>query len=114
MELIQSSYVVLLIKQHTCKVSTLYQQKTVALFRLFTSNSTPPFTDHMNFNTATHFVPSEGHFPLGGIFSAERHFLLSKDQLAGNGRQKTKENIIPRGKFRLVLNGLEKGASQIN
>ena len=37
-------------------------------------------------------------FPLGGIFRAERHFLLFKDQLAESGRQKTKENIIPRGK----------------
>ena len=27
-----------------------------------------------------------------------------KDQLAESGRQKTKENIIPRGKFRLVEN----------
>ena len=40
------------------------------------------------------------HFPLGGIFRAERHFLLFKDQLAESGHQKTKENIIPRGKFR--------------
>ena len=47
----------------------------------------------------------KGHFPLGGIFRAERHFLLFKDQLAESGRQKTKENIIPRGKFRLVENG---------
>ena len=47
---------------------------------------------------------SEGYFPLGGIFRAERHFLLFKDQLAESGRQKTKENIIPRGKFRLVEN----------
>ena len=47
----------------------------------------------------------EGHFPLHGIFRAERHFLLFKDQLAESGRQKkTKENIIPRGKFRLVEN----------
>ena len=47
----------------------------------------------------------EGHFPLGGIFRAERHFLLFKDQLAESGRQKTKENIIPPGKFCLVENG---------
>ena len=47
----------------------------------------------------------KGHFPLGGIFRAERHFLLFKDQLAESRRQKTKENIIPRGKFRLVENG---------
>ena len=40
---------------------------------------------------------SKGHFPLGGIFRAERHFLLFEDQLAESGRQKTKENIIPRG-----------------
>ena len=39
-----------------------------------------------------------------GILHAERHFLLFKDQLAENGRQKTKENIILRGKFRLVEN----------
>ena len=44
------------------------------------------------------------HFPLGGIFRAERHFLLFKDQLVESGRQKTKENIISRGKFRLVEN----------
>ena len=47
----------------------------------------------------------KGHFPLGGIFRAERHFLLFKDQLAESGSQKTKENIIPRGEFRLVENG---------
>ena len=47
---------------------------------------------------------TEGHFPLGGIVLAERHFLLFKDQLAESGRQKTKENIIPRRKFRLVEN----------
>ena len=46
------------------------------------------------------------HFPLqlGGIFRAERHFLLFKDQLAESRRQKTKENNTPRGKFRLVEN----------
>ena len=48
----------------------------------------------------------EGHFPIGGIFRAERHFLLFKDQLAENGRQKTKENIIPSRKFHLVENSL--------
>ena len=47
---------------------------------------------------------SQGYFPLGGIFRAERHFLLFKDQLAKSGRQKTKENITLRGKFRLVEN----------
>ena len=47
---------------------------------------------------------SLGYFPQGGIFRAERHFLLFKDQLAESGRQKTKETIIPRGKFRLVEN----------
>ena len=46
---------------------------------------------------------TKGHFPLGGIFRAERHFLLFKDQLAESGRQNTKENIL-RGKFRLVEN----------
>ena len=51
---------------------------------------------------------SEGHFPLGGIFREERHFLLFKDKLAESGSQKTKENIIPRGKFRLVENGPKK------
>ena len=39
---------------------------------------------------------SKDHFPLGGIFHAERHFLLFKDQLAKSGRQKTKEIIVPR------------------
>ena len=48
---------------------------------------------------------TKGHFPLSGIFRAERHFLLCKGQLAESGRQKTKENIIPRGKFRPVENG---------
>ena len=47
----------------------------------------------------------KGHFPLGGVFRAERHFVLFKDQLAESGSQKTKENIIPRGKFRQVENG---------
>ena len=47
---------------------------------------------------------TQGYFPLGGIFRAERHFLLFKDQLGESERQKTKENIIPRGKFRLVDN----------
>ena len=49
----------------------------------------------------------KGHFPPGGIFRAERYFLLFKDQLAESGSQKTKENIIPRGKFHLVENGLK-------
>ena len=51
----------------------------------------------------------KGHFPLGRIFRAERHFLLFKDQLAESGRQKTKENIVPRGKFRPVETGLKAG-----
>ena len=38
------------------------------------------------------------NFPRGGTF------LLFKDQLAGIGRQKTKENIISRGKFALLEN----------
>ena len=42
---------------------------------------------------------NKANFPLGGIFRAERHFLLFKDQLADDGRQKTKENIIPRLKI---------------
>ena len=33
-----------------------------------------------------------------------RHFSLFKDQLAESGCQKTKENIIPHGKFHLVKN----------
>ena len=53
---------------------------------------------------------SKGHFPLGGIFRAERHFLLFKEQWAESGRQKTKENIIPRGKFRLVENSPYRGS----
>ena len=40
------------------------------------------------------------------FFRAERHFLLFDDQLAVSGREKTKENIIPQGKFRPVDNGL--------
>ena len=42
LEFFQRAYVVLLIKQHTCKVSTLglYEQKTIELFQFFTSNST--------------------------------------------------------------------------
>ena len=51
----------------------------------------------------------QGHFPLGGIFRAERHFLLFKDQLAESGRQKTKENIIPAENsvwWRTTLGGL--------
>ena len=47
---------------------------------------------------------SKGHF---SIFRVERQFLLFKDQLVESGRQKTKENMIPRGKFRLVENGLK-------
>ena len=35
----------------------------------------------------------------------ELHFLLFEDEMAESGRQKTKENIIPLGKFRLVENG---------
>ena len=50
------------------------------------------------------FVPKD-HFPLGGIFREERHFVLFEDQLAESGRQKTKENITPCGQFRLVENG---------
>ena len=44
----------------------------------------------------------KGHFPLGGIFRAELHFLLFKDQLAESGSQKTKyhsaRKIPPSGK----------------
>ena len=49
----------------------------------------------------------KGNFPLGGSFRTKRHFLLFKDQLAESGHQKTKENIIPRRKFRLVKKALE-------
>ena len=35
----------------------------------------------------------EGHFPLGGTFHAERHFLLFKDQLAEGGRKKKQKKI---------------------
>ena len=48
---------------------------------------------------------SKGHFRPGGLFRAERHFLLFKDQLEVSRHQKTKQNIIPHGKFRLVENG---------
>ena len=46
---------------------------------------------------------TEGYFPLGAIFRAERHFLLFKDQLAESGRQKTRKyhyarKIPPGGK----------------
>ena len=54
-----------------------------------------------------HKQQPSGHFPLGGISSAERHFLLFKDQLAESRCQKTKENIIPRRKFRLVEDGVQ-------
>ena len=50
----------------------------------------------------TEHADDKGHFSLGRIFYEERHFLLFNDQLAQSGRQTTKENIIPRGKFRLV------------
>ena len=45
LELFKSSYVVLLIKQHRCKVSTLrlHMQKTIDIFKFFRSNSTSPF-----------------------------------------------------------------------
>ena len=63
-----------------------------------------PFSTGWNF---PHFLLSERHFPLGGMFRAECYFLSSEDQLAESGRQKTKQNAIPRGKFRLVENGLK-------
>ena len=44
-------------------------------------------------------------FSTGLNFPRGATFLFFKDQLAESGRQKTKENIIPRGKFRLVENG---------
>ena len=68
---------------------------------IIVSCSTPNISDLPPF---LYKLISKGHFPLGGIFREERHFLLFKDQLAESGSQKTKENIIPRGKFRLVEN----------
>ena len=49
LEFCQSAYLVL-IKQHTCKVSTLrlHKQKTIELFQFFTSNSTFPLTGNKN------------------------------------------------------------------
>ena len=61
----------------------------------------PPLPPPENFNH------TQGRFLLGEIFRAERRFLLFEDQLAESGRQKTKENIIPHGKLRLVENGLK-------
>ena len=55
-------------------------------------------------NSGSNLMLLLGHFQQSIIFRAERHFLLFKDQLAESGRRKTKENIIPRGKFRLVEN----------
>ena len=46
-----------------------------------------------------------------GIFRAERRFLLFKDQLLESGCQKTKENIIPGGKLRLVENDPNTGVA---
>ena len=57
-------------------------------------------------NTISFQMAYKGRFPLGEIFRVERHFLLFKDKLAESGCQKTKDNIIPRGKFRLVENCL--------
>ena len=51
------------------------------------------------------FGETKDHFPPGGIFLAERHFLLFKDQLAESGRQKAKENNILCGKFLLIEKG---------
>ena len=45
-----------------------------------------------------------GSFPQSRIFRKEQHFLLFKDQLAESEREKTNENIIPKGKFRPVEN----------
>ena len=65
------------------------------------TNVSPPITRYFS---DVYTFQSEGRFPFCGIFRAERHFLLFKDQLVESGRQKTKENIIPREKFRLVEN----------
>ena len=59
LEFFQSVHVVLLIKQHTCKVSTpkLHTQKTIELFRFFTSNPTSPFL-LFNYPHSTHDTPT--------------------------------------------------------
>ena len=49
----------------------------------------------------------KGHFLLGGIFRAEWYFLLSFDAHSPPIGLQTKENVAPRGKFRLVENGLK-------
>ena len=61
---------------------------------------------------AEYFYYPKGHFPPDGMFRAERHFVLFEDQLAESGRQKTKENVIPSGKFRPVENGLNSSIHQ--
>ena len=43
-------------------------------------------------------------FPVGGMFRAERNFLLFEDQLADSKLQRTKEIIVPRRKFHRVEN----------
>ena len=50
----------------------------------------------------------KGSFPQGGIFRTDRTILFFKDPLADSGPQKTKEIIVPRGKFRIVEDGLLK------
>ena len=56
----------------------------------FDNNCDVIFMFKMLQNIDFHGVLYEGRFPLGGIFRAEQHFLLFKDQLAESGGQKTK------------------------
>ena len=58
----------------------------------------------LSFDVHSPPIGLQNYFALGGISHLERHFVLFKDQFAESGRQKTKENIIPHGKFRLVGN----------
>ena len=73
--------------------------KTMSVFLIFTQGT------HRNVKNRWMRSSLKGYFSQGGIFRAERHFLLFEDQLAESGSQKTKENIIPRGKFRPAENG---------
>jgi hypothetical protein len=49
----------------------------------------------------------KGRFPLGGIFRLERNFSLSCDFSGETVIRKDKGKFAPRGKFRLVENGLK-------
>ena len=61
-------------------------------------------------NVDKEFWKWEGEISRWGIL---RPFLF-KDQSAESGRRKTKENIIPRGKFRLVENSPNRWKSKRN